>query len=165
MSKKNKDEFLNIVNDIINNDKFKELDGELHHGITRYGHSYRVAKGTYKVCKILHFDYKRATRGAMLHDFYLDSDFNMETSKQIFSYHPNVALVNAKNNFEIGNLEANIIKAHMFPFNGVMPKYKESWVVSAVDKGVAIYEMYHYKFKLALSVLVLFLFNLLTLNR
>ena len=38
MSKKNKDEFLKIINDIENNNKFKELDNELHHGITRYGH-------------------------------------------------------------------------------------------------------------------------------
>ena len=162
MSKKNKDEFLNIINDIINNNKFRELDNELHHGITRYCHSYRVAKGTYSFCKLLHLDYKKATRGALLHDFYLDKDFMIEKSTKVLSAHPNVALVNAKENFIISDLEANIIKSHMFPLNRITPKYKESWIVTLVDKGVAIYEMYRFKFKLVANIWAIFLFNLLT---
>ncbi len=165
MTKKNKDEFLTIVDDILNNDKFRELDNELHHGITRYGHSYRVAKATYKVSKFFKMNYKKATRGALLHDFYLDREFNLETSKQILANHPNVALINAKQNFKISNLEANIIKSHMFPLNGVMPKYKESWVVTTVDKGVAIYEMYRFKFKLIINFWAIFIFNMITLNK
>ena len=51
MSLKNKSEFNEIVEDIINNEKFIKLDDELHHGITRYKHSYSVDKCTYKVCK------------------------------------------------------------------------------------------------------------------
>ncbi len=165
MTKKNKDEFLTIVNDILNNNKFRELDNELHHGITRYGHSYRVAKATFKICKTLKMNYKKATRGALLHDFYLDREFNLETSKQILANHPNVALINAKQNFKISNLEANIIKSHMFPLNGVIPKYKESWVVTLVDKGVAIYEMYRFKFKMIINIWAIFLFNIITLNK
>ena len=165
MSKKNKDEFQTIVKDILENNKFKELDNELHHGITRYGHSCRVAKATYKCAKLLKFDYKTATRGALLHDFYLDNDFNLETSKQILVNHPNVALVNAKQNFDINNVEANIIKSHMFPLNGVMPKYKESWVVTVMDKGVALYEMYRFKFKLIINFWALFIINVITMNK
>ena len=165
MSKKNKDEFLNITQDIMNNDKFRELDNEIHHGITRFGHSYRVAKVTYKCCKFLRLDYKKATRAALLHDFYLDREFVLEKPKQIFAIHPNLALVNARKYFDLSDKEANIIKAHMFPLNHTMPKYKESWVVTAVDKGVAIYEMYRYKFKLAVNFWTIFLFNVITLNK
>ena len=138
MSKKNKDEFLKIINDIENNNKFKELDNELHHGITRYGHSYRVAKATYKLSKTLKMNYIEATRAALLHDFYLDSDFSIEKSTKILSIHPNVALVNAKKYFEINDMQANIIKSHMFPLNGVRPKYKESWLVSLIDKSFPV---------------------------
>ena len=67
-------------------------------------------------------------------------------------------------NFE-NDLEANIIKLHMFPLAGVMPKYKESWLVTLVDKSVAIYEMYRYKFKLIINIWAIFLFNIITLNR
>ena len=149
MSKKNKDEFLKIINDIENNNKFKELDNELHHGITRYGHSYRVAKATYKLSKTLKMNYIDATRAALLHDFYLDSDFSIEKSTKILSIHPNVAL----------------IKSHMFPLNGVRPKYKESWLVSLIDKSVAVYELYRFKFKMVINIWAIFLFNVITLNK
>lgn len=165
MSKKNKDEFQNLIKDIINNNEFKDLDKQLHHGITRFGHSYRVSKVTFKLCKALKLDYQKATRAALLHDFYLDEEFNLETSRKILSAHPNVALINAKKHFDISPLEANIIKSHMFPLNGLLPKYKESWVVTCVDKGVAIYEMYRFKFKLVANVWAIFLFNLITLNK
>ncbi len=166
MTKSNKEEFLKITNDIMNNNKFRELDNELHHGITRFGHSCRVAKATYKCCKFLKLDYEQATRAALLHDFYLDQEFVLESPKQILSAHPNVALINAKKYFDISEKEANIIKSHMFPLNSAtLPKYKESWVVTAVDKGVAIYEMYRYKFKLIINIWAIFLFNIITLNK
>lgn len=165
MSKKNKDEFLSIINDIINNDKFKELDNELHHGITRYGHSCRVAKASYKLSKTFHMDYQKITRAALLHDFYLDSDFNEEKPKERLSLHPSKALVNAKKYFDLDDIQANIIETHMFPLCDSMPKYKESWLVSAVDKGVALYEMYRFKFKLIVNIWAIFLFNIITLNK
>ena len=42
MSINQKQEFDDIVADIINHPVFQELDSEMHHGISRYGHSYRV---------------------------------------------------------------------------------------------------------------------------
>lgn len=165
MLKRNKIEFHNIIKDILDNEEFQKLDGQLHHGITRYGHSLRVAKGTYKICKKLKMDYKLATRAALLHDFYLDDSFGDEKAKKIFAIHPNVALENAKKYFDINEMQANVIQAHMFPCNKVLPRYKESWIVTCVDKGVALYEMYRFKANLAINVLIVFLFNIITLNR
>ena len=77
MSLSKKMEFEIIVEDILNNDKFKSLSRELHHGISRYEHSLRVAKYSYNVATILHMkNYKEITRAALLHDFYDDVDLN-----------------------------------------------------------------------------------------
>ena len=69
MSLKQTYEFDQIVNDITNHERFLDLKHELHHGISRYEHSLRVAKVTYQISKKLHLDYERATRAALLHDF------------------------------------------------------------------------------------------------
>ena len=47
----------------------------------------------------------------------------------------------------------------MFPINISVPKYLESWVVSGIDKVVAISELslkYKFKFRYAYNVLLLF---------
>lgn len=165
MLKKNKQEFHEIIKDILDNEEFQKLDTQLHHGITRYGHSLRVAKGTYKVCKKLKMNYIEATRAALLHDFYLDDSFEDVKSRKVLCIHPYKALENARTYFDLNAMQANVIEAHMFPCNKVMPRYKESWVVTCVDKGVALYEMYRFKANLAINVLAIFLFNLITLNK
>ena len=63
-------EFEKIVKDIVNHEEFIALKHELHHGISRFEHSMRVAKMTYQITKKAHLDYERATRAALLHDFF-----------------------------------------------------------------------------------------------
>ena len=46
-----------------------------------------------------------------------------------------------KENFELTAKEEDMIRAHMFPINVAVPKYMESWIVSLVDKVVAIGEV------------------------
>lgn len=165
MTKSNKKEFENIINDILINNKFKQLDNELHHGISRARHSLRVAKTTFTVTKKLHMDYKKATRAALLHDFYTNDDLNSSNCIKALSEHPKKALENANKFYDISNLEANIIEAHMFPFGKKLPKYKESWVVTCADKTIALYEMYRFKLSLVLGVYIIFAFNMLTIQR
>jgi uncharacterized protein len=165
LKKTNKKEFENIVNDILINDKFKELDNELHHGISRASHSIRVAKGTYTVTKKLNLNYKNATRAALMHDFYVNEDLNTKNSFKALSEHPSKALKNAEKYYNITSLESNIIESHMFPFGNKIPKYAESWIVTLVDKTVAVYEMYRYKLSLTLGVYIIFLFNMITIQR
>lgn len=167
MTKRSKQDFETTCQDILNNDKFNELKKELHHGISRYDHSLRVARYTYLFAKIFHMkNIDLTTRAALLHDFYTDNDFkNAENSVQKLSSHPIIAADNAKKYYKIGKIEENIIKSHMFPLKGEIPKYKESWLVSAMDKTAATYEMCCFKFNLALNVLLLFIFNILTIQR
>lgn len=165
MSLKNKNEFNNIIEDILKKEEFSQLKNELHHGVSRYNHCLRVAKGTYVVSKKFHLDYERATRGALLHDFFTDEDTKNYSAKETFKIHPNIALENAKNYFDIDYKQENIIASHMFPVCKVRPKYIESWITSCVDKGVAIYEMYRFKASLVMGAWILFIFNVISIQK
>lgn len=159
-------EFEVICEDILNNDKFKKLNKELHHGITRYDHSLRVAKTTYNIAKFLHLkNYKDTTRAALLHDFYVNDDLEGSNSKERLSLHPNLALDNAKKFYELNSIQEDIIKNHMFPVTKNCPKTKEGILVSLMDKCVATYEMCHFKVSMQLSILLLFLFNIVNLQK
>ncbi len=163
MTKQN--EFDSIVEDIVKNNNFRELDNELHHGITRYGHSLRVAKGVYNVTKKLHFHYKEATRAALLHDFYFNYQLEENNDFKKLVEHPKVAYLNASKYYKLTDLEKNIILSHMFPLGNTLPKYKESVCITLVDKVVAIYEQQRYKLGMKLGVYFLFIFNMLTLHK
>ncbi len=165
MSLKKTSEFLQIVDDIINNEKFLALKHELHHGISRYEHSMRVAKMTYMMTKKMHLDYERATRAALLHDFFIDKDTECYTTKETFKVHPKIALINAKKYFDIDKKQANMIEAHMFPVSNIIPKYKESWIVTLSDKIVASHEMYRYKAQMAIGIWLIFLFNVIAIQK
>lgn len=165
MKKSSKNEFETIVNDILINNKFKELDKEMHHGISRMGHCLRVAKGTYNVTKKLKLNYKSATRAALMHDFYLTEELETKNCFTALSDHPQKAFETASEFYNLSSLEANIIKSHMFPLGRTFPRHAESWIVTLVDKSVAFYEMYRYKLSLKLGIYLIFAFNMLTVQR
>lgn len=163
---KPKKEFLAITKDILENEQFHELDQELHHGISRYGHSYRVAYGVYLTTKYLHFSkYKEATRAALLHDFYFNYQLEDKTERKKFVEHPNLAVLNASKYYSLSEMQQNMIASHMFPSSIVLPKYKESICLTLVDKIVALYEMQRYKLGMKLGVYLLFIFNMITLQK
>ena len=166
MSIKQKEEFDSIVKDIINNKQFNKLNKELHHGITRYEHSMRVARWTYKICNLFNLNNKNeVTRAALLHDFYINEDLKTETGHERLGEHPTVALDNSLKYFELDNIQKDIIKTHMFPCNLEIPKYKESWMVSGIDKAVSTYEMLRFKSPLYLGIYAIFLFELIRIPR
>lgn len=153
--------FDKIVNNIVNTDKFNELKSESHHGLTRYIHTMRVSKYTYKITKALNMDYVSATKAALLHDYFTIKDFNGIEGIKRGIEHPNIAYNNAIKDFELNKKEKNAITSHMFPLGHEFPKYKESWVLTVVDKCVATYELTKYKFSNAISIYMLFIFNMI----
>lgn len=153
--------FDDIAKDIINTKKFNELKKESHHGITRFLHVMRVSKHTYKISKMLHMNYVSATRAALLHDYFTELDFNGIKGIKKGIEHPSIAYENAKKEFQINEIEKNAITSHMFPLGRVLPKYKESWVLTVVDKSVATYEYTKYKLKNSLTLYAIFLINML----
>lgn len=124
-------EFLDVIDDIVNNKRFKRLAKE-HHHITsnKLNHSLDVAYLTYKITKKLNLDYVSATRGALLHDFFFKSEIN--GPKEII-FHPNFAISNAMKITKLNGMEKNIILSHMFPIGYIIPKYKESIIVDVAD--------------------------------
>lgn len=166
LTKTQKEEFESIIKDIENNNNFRELDNELHHGISRYGHSYRVAKGVYIVTKNLGFSsYIDATRAALLHDFYFNYQLEEKNNGKKFIEHPTLALLNASKYYTLSDMQKNMIESHMFPTCKVLPKYKESICLTLVDKVVALYEMQRYKLGMKLGVYLLFVLNMITLQK
>lgn len=134
-----KDEFNEIISDIIENKEFNELKNCKHHGITRYEHSMNVAYFAYKMTRHTNKNYKEITRAALLHDFFTDEVKEMWPLKK-FTSHPKFALENSKKYFELNKLQEDIILSHMFPIGLRIPRYKESWLIDFIDDFSAIYE-------------------------
>ena len=136
-------EYITIVEDILENNKFKKLKECVHHGTSRYEHSLRVSYYSYKVTKALRLNYLETARGGLLHDFFVNDDLSKRKQRFSMFFHPYYALENAKNDFAITELESDIIINHMFPsLPHKIPKNLESWIVTMVDKVIATYEFY-----------------------
>ena len=69
-----------LVNDILENDKFKKIDNYRHHGMTRLEHSVKVSYYSYKIAKKLRLNYRAVARAGLLHDFFVVED--MSSRKQ-----------------------------------------------------------------------------------
>ena len=136
-------EFNNIIKDIITNEEFMKLQDEVHHSTTRFNHSLRVAYEVYTKLKKKNLNYVDATRAALLHDFFFDDDLSQNQSDRL-NNHPLISLENAKKHFELNELQEDIIISHMYPLSYNMPKFKESWIVSLIDKKITIQEFKRY---------------------
>ena len=154
-------DFESIANEIINSDKYQSLKSENHHGLSRYEHSLRVARNTYRLSKRMKMDYVSATRGALLHDYFTDEEYRNTKGMKKYSMHPVIALNNARREYKLNPIEENVIVSHMYPMGKVKPNCKESWLVSSVDKSVAIYECARFKAKEALAFTFVLVINFL----
>lgn len=159
------DTYEDIVKDILSNPEFQKLKSEPHHGISRYEHCLRVSKGSYLVAKSLRMkNLIGITRASLLHDFYTDNYLNGYNSYERLRVHPNVALKNARKFYDLSDMEADIIVKHMFPHTKELPKYKETYLVSVMDKLVASYEMVRFKASLKLGIYLLFIYNVVSIK-
>lgn len=157
--------YLNLVNHILNNEEFNKLKTIEHHGLTRYDHSVKVSYYSYKIAKHLKLNEQATARGGLLHDFFLSDDNRNSKEKFISTFvHPKKAVNHTEENFKINNIEHDIIRTHMFPINIAVPKYAESWIVSFVDKAVAIAEFtekFRYQFRYVMNIYLLLLINVM----
>lgn len=135
-------EYKKIVKDIFRHVEFKKLLNIEHHGISRMEHSIRISYYSYKIAKILGMDYVSVARGGLLHDFFLDGDERNRKRKFLDTFiHPRKALITSNNNFNLNDIEKNIIVSHMFPIYLSLPKYKESILVNLIDKIIGCKEL------------------------
>ncbi len=142
-------EFLECVRQISGYSRLQLEEKYIQHGNTScLLHSVAVAYYSYKIAKKLVGEKIAANeliRGALLHDYFL-YDWHItpipENGLHGFS-HPYTALQNATADFELTERERNIIKSHMFPLTITkLPKYREAWIVTIVDKFCSLYEVF-----------------------
>ena len=142
-------EFFNIIKDIISNDIVKQMKNYRQHCNTScYKHCMQVSYFTYIACKKLKLDYISATRAAMLHDLFLYDWRKKYRSIELPGLHafvhPQIALENANKLFKLNKMEQDIIAKHMWPITFLLPKYRESYIVTIMDKYSACLETYVY---------------------
>ena len=89
---------------------------------------------------------KELIRGALLHDYFLyDWHQKYKPTRNVGLHgriHPKIALFNARKDFNVNYLEADIIERHMFPLTFMPPRYRESLIVCLVDKACSVYETF-----------------------
>ena len=156
------EEYMTIVKHILNNEEFLKLKNYEHHGISRFDHSLKVSYQAYKFARKHNLDYKSVAIGGLLHDFFDSSNISLKDKLISTFNHPLKAEINALEKFNVNTKEADIIRSHMFPLNLVVPKYKESWLVSLYDKKIALLEFSYklnYKVRYVSNLAILLLFN------
>jgi len=157
--------YMDIVEVILNNKEFKQIENIEHHGISRLDHSLKVSYYAYKVSKALRLNYHETARAGLLHDFFLSSEDRTTKDRVISTFvHPKEAAFNANETFGISKKEEDIIKSHMFPVNLNVPKYAESWIVNLVDKFIGGYEFsvkFQGKLKYATNLYLILLLNMI----
>lgn len=143
------EEFNLIIDDLINNETVQKMKlFRQHYDTSCFEHCKQVAYYSYLICKKYNWDYIAVARAGMLHDLFLYNwRERQDDRKGLHAFtHPRTALNNSLKLFKLRKIEQDIILKHMWPLTVVLPKYKESYVVSMVDKYCAISEsINHYK--------------------
>ncbi|MDD4802190.1 MAG: HDIG domain-containing protein [Syntrophomonas sp.] len=139
----NNHEYEHCISDLAQNQMVKSLGGFVHHrNVSRLDHCVHVSYLSYLLCKKLGLDYLSAARGGLLHDFYFYDSRATIPDKGIHCFcHASLALENAAQHFPLNEVEKDIIKKHMWPLTITPPKFKESYVVTFMDKYCASKEI------------------------
>ena len=136
-------DYVALIEDLLECEEVKKLnDYTQHHFTTRLDHSISVSYISYCIAKKHNLDARATARAGLLHDlFYYDwrtTKFDEGTHAYV---HPRMACENAKKLTELSELECDIIIKHMWLATVALPKYKESYIVTFVDKYCAVKEV------------------------
>lgn len=142
-------EFFDIIKDIISNDTVQKMKNYRQHCNTScFKHCMQVSYFTFIACKASKLDYISATRAAMLHDLFLYDWRKKYRDIELPGFHafahPMIALKNANKIFDLNEKEKDIIAKHMWPVTFSLPRFRESYIVTIMDKYSACLETYLY---------------------
>ncbi len=145
---KNNPEFQKAVSTVLDSKNLQLTRTFTQHGdVSVFAHCMAVAAYSKKLADKLgiKYDSESLVRGAMLHDFFLydwHETSNIGDGLHGFA-HPYTASKNAIKEFDLSPRELDIIRKHMWPLTLTkLPKYRESWLVCAVDKYCSILETF-----------------------
>ena len=108
-----------------------------HGDVTVFEHSVNVAETSIAFAAKLPITVNEESliKGALLHDYFLYDWHDKEQSPWLHGFkHPYIALKNAEEDYDLNDMEKNIILRHMFPLVPIPPRYKEAWIVCFADK-------------------------------
>ena len=138
-------DYLSCVSDLLDDENVLRLRDFRHHiGTTRFQHSLNVSYYNYLLCRFLRLDAKSAARAGLLHDlFFYDRKTHEKTKDEgsHISQHPKIAFLNASEMFSINELEGDMIANHMWPATARLPRHRETFVITFVDKFCAVAEV------------------------
>lgn len=137
---------IKYADDILKSDNFQSTSEYIQHGnMSVREHCINVAKTSLVICNKLGIkcNVKDLVRGALLHDYFLYDWHKTDTIKTHNLhgfYHPGRALKNAGDEYELSQIQMEIIKKHMWPLTVVPPMCREAWIVSMADKYCSLME-------------------------
>lgn len=142
-------EFFHIIDDIISNENVQKMRFFRQHCNTScYEHCLHVAYYSYYISKKLGLDYISTARAAMIHDLFLydwrKKYRDIELPGLHAFVHPKIALKNGLKFFDLNPIEQDIIVKHMWPITLPFPRYRETYIVSLMDKYSALKESFLY---------------------
>ena len=135
-------EYLSYVEDLLETEEVKSLATYVqHYHSTRLEHSISVSYYSYKLAKKWKGDVRSTARAGLLHDLFFYDWRTTKFDEGSHAYmHPRIAMKNAEKITELSDLERDIIVKHMWGATLALPRYKESYIVTMVDKYCAIKE-------------------------
>jgi len=139
----NDKDYINIVKDILDNEMVQQMKQyRQHFNVSCFDHCLYVSYNLYLLCKKYKLDYVSAARAGLVHDLFLyDWRKRQEGRKGLHAYtHARTAYENAKTIFNLNKKEKDIILKHMWPVTLVFPRYKETFLMTYVDKYFAYSE-------------------------
>lgn len=116
-----------------------------HGSVNVLAHSIGVAYLCLLIAGFLHLqmDYRSMVRGALLHDYFLYDWHDGDRSHRLHGFkHPERALRNAVRDYDLNEVERDIIQRHMFPLTPCPPATREGAMVCIADKICAVMETF-----------------------
>lgn len=138
-------EYISIVSEILRNDKvLKMKQYRQHHNMDCFNHCLFVSYNTYLICKKHNLDYIAAARAGMVHDLFLYDWRKRENGRKGFHAftHGKTAYNEASTFLDLNDKEKDMIIKHMWPVTPALPKYKETFIITYVDKFFAVAEAF-----------------------
>lgn len=138
-------EYINIISDLLREPKVISMrQYKQHFNVNCFDHCLYVSYNTYLICKKQHLDYTSAARAGLLHDMFLYDWRKRENGRKghhAFT-HGKEAAKHAQTIINLNDIEKDMITKHMWPVTLGIPKYRETFVITFVDKYFAIAEAF-----------------------
>ena len=136
--------FYTQIEPLLGCEQVRQMEDYIQHGDTScLQHCIAVSYYSYMICKRFGLTKHESAliRGALLHDFFLYDWHDKQHRFHGFT-HPRTALENAESFFELDDRERDIISRHMWPLTVRLPRYRETMIVSLVDKYCSVFEFF-----------------------